>query len=467
MKTESLSYESIQDAFRRQPLFEDKTWQISPQPWPLTPDQIRQIESIGQACHEFYRALEMLYLRSAEGKNLLRNKALKAPWVADYLDRGKPRALVEHSRSKRLRGESPRIIRPDLLITENGFAMTEIDSVPGGIGLTAYINRLYGGNSAHLIGGGDLMIHSFYRALASMTPKKSLPLIAILVSDEAHTYRPEMEWLASQLRQMGKRVYCFHPSEIMPLGTTLCASIDGNPEQIDIVYRFWELFDLSNVPIAGYILDAWEDSELVVTPPMRPFQEEKMGLSLFHHHLLEDFWRENLSRNAFKLLRKVIPQSWIVDRVDLPPSAVLDAPKVGGKAIWKWEHLGQASQKERNLILKLSGFHEDAWGARSVLLGSDVPRQEWQRGIGEALQSSPKNLYVLQDYHKPKRLRHPVYNSSGELIEQEGRVRLSPFYFVEEDELRLSGILCTFCPANKKIIHGMRDAAMLPCSVAS
>lgn len=467
MEAKALGFENIREAFRQQPLFEDKTWQISSQPWPLTPAQLRQIEDIGRACHEFYRAMELLYYRSAENKNLLRNKPLTAPWVADYLDRGKPPALIKHSRSKRLRGESPRIIRPDLLITEKGFALTEIDSVPGGIGLTAFINRLYGETCTNLVGEGDLMIHSFYRVLAEMAPEKSLPLIAILVSDEAQTYRPEMEWLAAQLRQMGKRVYCFHPSEVMPLGSALCASIDGNPEQIDIVYRFWELFDLSNVPVAKYIMDAWEDSEVVVTPPMRPFQEEKMGLSLFHHHLLEDFWRENLSSRAFKLLRKLIPRSWIMDRVELPPSAVLDAPSIGGRPIWKWEQLGEASQKERNLILKLSGFHENAWGARSVLLGSDIPRREWQQGIEEALRSSPQSLYVLQDYHKPERLRHPVYNSDGKLQEQEGRVRLSPYYFVDQSGPQLCGILCTFCPANKKIIHGMRDAAMLPCSVAN
>ena len=110
-----------------------------------------------------------------------------------------------------------------------------------------------------------------------------------------------MQWLAEMLQQRGKRVYCFHHSEIMPLGNTLCASVDGNPEKIDVIYRFWELFDLANVPLAEYILEAWEDSQLVVTPPMRHFQEEKLSLALFHHHLLEEFWRENLSKSSFKL----------------------------------------------------------------------------------------------------------------------------------------------------------------------
>ncbi len=462
-----LSYSEILAALERQPLFEDKTWKLSPEPFPLTLDDVAQIDEIGVACLEFYRVLEILYLRSVEDKNLLRNKSLKAPWVAGYLDRGKPEKLINHARSKRLRGETPLVIRPDLLSTDDGFALTEIDSVPGGIGLTAFLAQLYHREGIKLVGDADAesMILAFYEALASRAENKNLPLIAILVSDEANTYRPEMQWLAEMLQQRGKRVYCFHHSEIMPLGNTLCASVDGNPEKIDVIYRFWELFDLANVPLAEYILEAWEDSQLVVTPPMRHFQEEKLTLALFHHHLLEEFWRENLSKSSFKLLRKIIPNSWIMDPVDLPPNAVLDAPYIGGKPMTHWEQLGDASQKERNLIIKMSGFHEEAWGARSVLLGSDVSAVDWQKGISNALNSSERNLYVLQEYHKPKRLKHTLYRGPNDIEEIEGRLRLSPYYFVKENKTKLAGILATFCPADKKIIHGMRDGAMLTCQV--
>lgn len=92
----ALSYQTLRAAFDGQSLFENKTWQLSPEAWPLTPEQITQLEQIGAACLEFHQALEILYLRSVAGKNLLRNKSLLAPWVADYLDRGKPANLVEH-----------------------------------------------------------------------------------------------------------------------------------------------------------------------------------------------------------------------------------------------------------------------------------------------------------------------------------------------------------------------------------
>jgi hypothetical protein len=183
-----LSHETLRAAFAGQSLFEDKTWQLSPQAWPLTPEQVAQLEQIGTACLDFHQALETLYLRSVAGRNLLRNKPLLAPWVADYLDRGKPADLVRHARDAQNRGAFPTVLRPDLLLTDEGFALTELDSVPGGIGLTAFLNRLYGGDTDRsVLGHGGAMVENFHQSLAALRPEARNPLIAILVSDEAAT----------------------------------------------------------------------------------------------------------------------------------------------------------------------------------------------------------------------------------------------------------------------------------------
>ena len=277
---QGLSYEALVKAFSEQSLFENKTWRYSPVAFPLDAKQVAEIELIGQACYDFYRAHESLYIRSATGKNLLRNRELKAPWVAEYLDRGKPEALIEHARSKALRGSTPMVVRPDLLMTEDGFALTEIDSVPGGIGLTAFLNRLYTGVHTDALIGADTqdMVEAFYQALSSRAPDVVAPIIAILVSDEAATYRPEMEWIAEELRLLGRSVYVYHTDDVMPLGDTICVPMDGEPQQVDVIYRFWELFDLANVSIAEHLLQARHESQLSLTPPMRPFQEEKLNL---------------------------------------------------------------------------------------------------------------------------------------------------------------------------------------------
>jgi hypothetical protein len=457
------SYQFLKETFENTHLFEDKTWKLSPHAWPITKDQLAEIKKLGQACLDFHKALEILYLRSTEGKKLLRNKNLVAPWVADYLDRGKPHHLIKHGRCKATRGQLPSVIRPDLLLTEDGFALTEIDSVPGGIGLTAFLNRLYAKVCDSIIGDQDAMLDGFYRALASKAPDKHAPLIAVLVSDEAATYKPEMVWVCEELQKQGKRVFCFHPDEVYPLGDVLHVSIEGNPEKVDVIYRFFELFDLPNLKTIPYFFEALEQEDVELTPPMRAFQEEKLSLGLFHHSMLQEFWRENLPRQSLKALSKAIPKSWIMDHTPLPPTAVLDGPLVGGKPIREWTDMAEASQKERNLIIKISGFHETAWGARSVTLGSDSSRDDWNEGIQRAVELSASHLHVLQEYRKPRRLTHPIYGDPETTFPMQGRIRLCPYFFANGETAQLAGILATFCPADKKIIHGMRDAAMLPC----
>ena len=461
-----LQYETLKSAFNAQSLFEDKTWRLSPDAWPILREQAEELEAIGSACLEFHQALETLYLRSATGKNLLRNKPLTASWVADYLDRGKPEALVAHARDPKNRGMFPTVLRPDLLLTDDGFVMTELDSVPGGIGLTAFLNRLYGKHEG-VLGSEDAMIKNFHASLAGLRSDMRNPLIAIVVSDEAATYRPEMEWLAQQMQVAGQRVFCMRPEDLFPLGGALFFDVEGNPEKIDIIYRFFELFDLADIKTAPYIFEAWETGDVAIAPPMRPFQEEKLAFALFHHHLLQDYWSEALGGRSLKLLKSLIPQTWVMDPAPLPPGAILDGPRAAGRALASWLGLISATQKERDLIIKISGFHETAWGARSVVLGSDCSREEWQQGVERALALAPKNLHILQTYRKPRRVLHSLYDSADphEAREADGRLRLCPYYFVVDGKARLSGALATFCPPDKKIIHGMQDAALLPIHI--
>ncbi|HMD55778.1 MAG TPA: hypothetical protein VKJ65_14625, partial [Phycisphaerae bacterium] len=116
-------------------LFAGLDWRISPVPFPLGEKLAKEIESLGRVLLQFYRAVNLLYRRSVEGK--------QPEWVARWLDLGKPRGLIELQRSAAFKNETPRVIRPDLLLTENGISITELDSVPGGIGLTAWLNQTY------------------------------------------------------------------------------------------------------------------------------------------------------------------------------------------------------------------------------------------------------------------------------------------------------------------------------------
>src|SRR6266581_3599507 len=115
-------------------LFAGMEWKISPTPFPLG-DLAKEIESLGRVLLQFYRAVNLLYRRSVEGK--------MPDWVARWLDLGKPADLIALQRSNAFKSDIPRVIRPDILINEHGLSITELDSVPGGIGLTAWLNSTY------------------------------------------------------------------------------------------------------------------------------------------------------------------------------------------------------------------------------------------------------------------------------------------------------------------------------------
>src|SRR5260221_751275 len=172
-------------------LFTGLEWRISPAPFPLGEHLAKEIESLGRVLLQFYRAVNLLYRKSAEGK--------QPEWVARWLDLGKPAELIALQRSAAFKNDVPRVIRPDILLTENGFSITELDSVPGGIGLTAWLNKTYSAinyqpSTINLLGGADGMIRGFESIFGDAKQ------IHIIVSEEAKTYRPEMEWLCEQVQ---------------------------------------------------------------------------------------------------------------------------------------------------------------------------------------------------------------------------------------------------------------------------
>ena len=73
----------------------------------------------------------------------------------------------------------------------------------------------------------------------------------------------------------------------------------------------------------------------------------------------------------------------------------------------------------------------------------------------------------MQRFHKGRLFDHPYWDTeTDELKTMHGRVRLCPYYFVEPEKVMLRGALATICPADKKLLHGMRDAILVPSRFA-
>ena len=413
--TPSEKIEAIRSRIPEGGLFVDKAWRLSPEAFGLTPVQVEKLEKLGPLLHKFNQACNLLYRQSVKGK--------QPGWIADLVDRGKPPELVEISRSEAFAQQVPAVIRPDLIVTETGFALCELDTVPGGIGLTAWLGETYAALGEPVLGGG----------VASGFPEGH-----VVISAEAAGYRPEFEYLLGPERVKAAAGY----------------RADGTP-----IYRFFEAFDWEGEELAA-LRETW-GSVTKMTPPLKPCLEEKLWLALFWLRPLLPFWRRELSDKGVALLREVIPYSWLVDPAPLPPHAVLP-----GLEINDWKEMGGFSQPERELILKISGFSPKAWGARGVYLGSDLAAGEWQRQIELALEEFPHHPHILQRFVKGALVAHSWVDDAGLVQTMKGRVRLCPYYFVPGNESNarpvLGGALATICPADKKLIHGMRDAILVP-----
>lgn len=424
---------------------------ISPQPFPLSGDWVALLHRLGDALLAFYSAVNDLYVHG------------KYPWVNDYLDIGKGEDLLRHARMKYHKSALPGIIRPDILITDDGLKITELDSVPGGFGHLDCLSSAYEDAGFELVGGRRGIRDRFAEMLKSHTDSSD-PVAAIVVSDESVDYLPEMEYLAGELRNAGLRAYAVHPREVAFTEEGLYIEVEGERLKIDVLYRFFELFDLLNIPKSELISYAARKRLVAVTPPYKPFLEEKMLLAMFHADALEDYWIDKLGVERHRLLRETLVETHILDNRPVPPHAQISGFRWQDMPIRDWRAIGEGTQKERRLVIKPSGFSPLAWGSRGVKIGHDMSQEDWAAAVENALAGFSSTPHVLQHFQDTSLIGVKYCDEPGaETSEMHARVRLCPYYFVIGDKAEMGGVLATACPKDKKLIHGMVDAIIAPC----
>ena len=226
------------------------------------------------------------------------------------------------------------------------------------------------------------------------------------------------------------------------------------------------MFDLPNIPVADSLFQNATGGSLSLTPPPKPVLEEKMWMALLWSPHLQEFWRQELGASHLETMQRITPVSWILDPTPIPHHAAIPYLNLSD-----WSLLKTLSQKQRDLILKISGFSENAWGARGVHLGSDMSGGDWAEAVDHAIKSAESSPYVVQRFHKPGSIPVNWYDFEAETMRtMKSRIRLCPYYFVhgtiDKPSISLGGALATACPADKKIIHGMTDAVITNCQLA-
>ena len=72
----------VRDQMPVEGLFAGHEWRVSPDPLQLAANTAKELESLGRVLLQFYRAVNLLYRKSVEGK--------QPEWIARWLDQGNP-----------------------------------------------------------------------------------------------------------------------------------------------------------------------------------------------------------------------------------------------------------------------------------------------------------------------------------------------------------------------------------------
>jgi len=383
----------------------------------------------------------------------------------EYLDQGKPEHIVRLERQNRFKSDVPSLIRPDIILTDDGMIASELDSIPGGMGFVGAMGSVYCELGFDQVGEFDGILRGFARMTQSLSGKDQ-PTVAIVVSPESEDYRAEMTWLAEALRANGlAQAVTVLPDQVVFTEEALVVDTPTGRRTVDVLYRNFELFDLLNIAKQELMLYAARHKRVIMTPPPKAFLEEKLIFALIHNTSLHRLWLSELGDETFARLLQLMPRTWILDPRPLPPQAVIAGLEVDFRQIRSWNELYSLSKSERQYVVKPSGFSPLAWGSRGVYVGDNLTHDEWMAVIDGGLASFDKTPHILQRYHKARRVRSEYLDVPSDSIKTlDGRVRLCPYYFVAGDEAILSGVLATVVPANKRLIHGMSEAIMVPCT---
>ena len=152
-----------------------------------------------------------------------------------------------------------------------------------------------------------------------------------------------------------------------------------------------------------------------------------MLFALLWNRNLRGFWRQELGESFYQRLLRLVPYTWLVDPTPLPPHAAI--PELN---LSDWQQLKELSQKERDLILKVSGFSPRT-GARSLSWQRTRRRRIGPFRSDEALAICPVAMHCSALSQAQADQAQWFDFTRQQLVPMKGRLRLCPYYFVTGD----------------------------------
>ncbi len=360
---------------------------VAPQPLRLSMPEGQEVLRIGRDVVDFMQAADELY-RSENG-------------VKELLDRGKPETFQQARQARYL------FARPDLLITQRGFSICEIETSPFGLALAELLNRAYN------MAGFDTMVENgvLSKFMTDNTPAQG----TIAYSQKTASYAGQLQFLAKEVMSSKDRNW----------QAGWVDTLFGK-ENVNVYRAFYSYEGVSDLFVNNLVQNLL-NSKGIVIPSFTPYMEEKALLALIWDKRWDLSLRKLLGGATFEHLRKVIPPTWVLgqEQYFVPglPGGLSSSVELAG-----------LSKSKRKFVLKKSGFSSGSSWAEGVTFLHEKSTEKARSLLSLASQDT-QSLYILQEFDTSEE-RTMYYEKDPSTLDQiQGKIRLTPYFSMEKGNL--------------------------------
>lgn len=375
-------------------------FRVSPSPLKITCQQEKELFDLGIIICAYMKAIIRLYHTNEIAKNIL--------------DKGKSDIF--------LKAQEPRylFLRPDLILTPNGFKICELETSPFGLALAEILNRGYNDcNYDTIIPKGSLK-----NFITSVTP----PNGTIAYSNRVKAFQGQLNFLAQQIFSDEHRNWN-------------CCIVNEEFQPTENIYRAFYSSDY----ITEKSIKTLIHNSPVLIPTLTPQFEEKAILSFIWDIRFLDYFKKELGMAEYHYLRKLIPPSWILGE---ETNFELGMPSGISNSL----ELANLSKGKRKFVLKKSG--DSSWGEGITFLHK-VSHEKASERLETA--QNIDSLYILQEFYEGKKV-DIKYFAGKEILNMKAKIRITPYYsFFGKNIGKMVAIKATACESTD-YIHGATNS---------
>ena len=373
------------------------------EPFKLTQNQKEEMLNIGKEICNYMDACIDLYHKNEE--------------VRILLDRGKP------DRYKNVKEVKYLFLRPDLILTDEGFIICEIETSPFGLALAEVLNDAYGILEYNPI----ISQNQLKNYMQQQTNKDGI----IAYSNKVQAFKGQLDFLANQV--FGNNNRHWESKNISVQQDRLTSDKE--------IYRAFYLNDQYNDEMVAKILN---ENHLHI-PSETPQFEEKALLVLIWDKRFVVFFKEQLGEAGFELLRKAIPKTWIIGQ-----EQYVDGGLPNGYL--KSKDIGQIGKSKRKYVLKESGFNNNSSWGKGVHFLHKCGGNNASKLIKEA-EEDTEHLYIIQEFKQPETVEMTYIDNNYVYNQKQVKIRVTPYFSYSDNKGELIAAKVTGCDISSELIH--------------